>query len=126
MSSKVLKTPSDVNCPIFRTPIVLCANVLPTVSDVIKSTLYVRHDLQEKTKENSYLLPTFSPLSAATIEKIWTSASILTVSTKRIKDLLKRYYDEYLKLIRSPKQKRTDSYEKKSPNFSTNCYDKSL
>lgn len=117
MSSKVLKTRSDVNCPIFGTPIVLCANVLPTVSDVIKFILYVRHDLQEKNKGKQPSVTDVLAYVCREIEKIWSSASIPTVSTKRIKDLLKRYYDEYLKLIRYPKQKRTDSYEEKVQTF---------
>lgn len=117
MSSKVLKTRSDVNCPIFGTPTVLCANVLPTVSDVIKYILYVRHDLQDKSKGKQPPVTDVLASVCREIEKIWTSASIPTVSSKRIKDLLKRYYDEYLKLIRYPKQKRTNSYEDKVQTF---------
>lgn len=109
MNSKHFKTRSQVCCPIFGTPSELSSSVLPTVSDIIKYILYVRHDLQE---QNSGKQPSITEVHAVVcrgIEKIWASASIPIVSSKRIKDLMKRYYDEYLKLIRYPKQKRTET-----------------
>lgn len=113
----MLKTRSDVKCASVGAPIVLCANVLTTVSNVIKSILYVRHDLQENSKGKQPSVTDVSTSVCREIEKIWTFASIPIVSTKSIRDLLKRYYDEYLKLIRYPKQKRTNSYEEKVQTF---------
>ncbi|KAJ2945333.1 hypothetical protein O0L34_g9424 [Tuta absoluta] len=114
---KTITTRSEVDCPMFGSPSQLNSRKLPTISDVIKNILYVRYDLQfQNSGKQPSTIDVFAIVNRD-IENIWTSASIPMVSSKRIKDQLKKHYDDYLKLIRYPQSKRSDNYLEKVEIF---------
>lgn len=111
---RLARRPAD--CPIFGMPKRMTLSVLPTVEDLLMDYQWVRLDLRTQPKKE----PTVSEITvvlANKVKEIWTRASIATVSTDRINQLVRFHHDKYLKLIRYPVCKRNDQYQQKVSKF---------
>lgn len=109
---------SETTCAILGPYEELGDRQLPTIKDVIKYILFVKHDLKLKYNGKD---PSNSDTFAIVSEKIcdiWTKASIPIVTKERIIQLQKQHFEKYLHLKRYPKNKRSDSYENKLKCFS--------
>ncbi|CAG9826869.1 unnamed protein product [Diabrotica balteata] len=118
-------TRSKVECPIFGNPVDLNCHVLPTIEYVLRCYLFIRYEL----KFTKYFgkEPSFNEVCEVLVPKIksiWESASIPTVSKDRIMQLLRKYHNKYLNLIRYPKSKRNVQYELKITSFKEETRDK--
>src|SRR3989442_802643 len=81
-----LKTRSDACCSIFGAPLILRENILPTIGDIIKYYLFVRHERKanagSSSRESS--IAEISDAVASRCELLWTKASISTIGHKRV------------------------------------------
>lgn len=101
-----LKTRNDTCCPIFGAPTELRENVLPTVSDIMKYYLFVRH--QKKTdagaKEPSIL--EVAETVAAKCEVLWKKATIPTIGHKRVVEKIRTSNEKYQTMLKPYKKKK--------------------
>lgn len=80
--------------------------------------MWIRHEL--KSNATSKKEPTFPEISvklSTKIRDIWLRASIPTVTTTRVVQLIHFHHDKYLKLVRYPLVKRNAGYEARTTDF---------
>ena len=96
MASKV--TRKSTNCVIFEQPKVLSSFRLPNYEDVIKACQFERITLLEISRKEP-IFSTICQLVATSLIKIWNSASIPTVSLKRVEDMINNYHQKFKKFL---------------------------
>lgn len=115
---KLNVTRSKVECPIFGSPIDLNYLALLTIEEMLRCYLFIRYEI--KYNKQCGKEPSFVEVCNELVPKIaniWKTASIPTVSRDRIVQLIRKYHDKYLSLIRHPKSKRNMQYELKVNSF---------
>lgn len=115
---KLNVTRSKVECPIFGSPIDLNYLALLTIEEMLRCYLFIRYEI--KYNKQCGKEPSFVEVCNELVPKIaniWKTASIPTVSRDRIVQLIRKYHDKYLSLIRYPKSKRNMQYELKVNSF---------
>lgn len=116
-------TRSEFNCPLFGNPKELPLSKLPTYEDVLKCFFYEHYNLVLKT--NNIRLVSLSEVSnivAQQVKSVFNKASIPTVSSYRIVQIINAYHDSYRNLMKSFKRdrekekfkKRVDDFKQKS------------
>lgn len=105
-------------CQLFGPPRRINKNMLPTLEDVLMEYLWIRHDA--KTDKNTKKEPSVAEVAAILaneVSEIWMRASIPTVTTTRIVQLIRFHHDNYLKIVRYPLSKRNVEYDAKVTRF---------
>ena len=95
MASKV--TRKSTNCVIFGQPKVLSSSTLPSCED-IRACQFERNTILEISRKEP-AFSTICQLVATSVIKIWNSASIPTVSLKRVKDMINNYHQKFKKFL---------------------------
>jgi len=98
-----------VVCPVFGTPCEHSGKNLPSYSDVIKHYLFIR---QEQKLLNNNKEPSFKNVSDIVVtylENLWQCASLPSVTTKRIYDMLKSYHLKYSKIRKQILTRKSDT-----------------
>lgn len=90
-----MTTRSTVNCEIFGHPKLMNNRVLPTYCDVLLHYLFIQHDLKDKNNGKNPSVCDILNILVPKIEEIWQTASIPTVSRRRIWDKLKTFHQRY-------------------------------
>lgn len=96
---------SDTTCAILGPYKQLDDQQLPTIRDVIKCILYVKSDLKLKNNGKDPPNSDIFAIVSEEINNIWTKTSIPIVTKKRVIQLLKSYFKNYLNLKRYPQNK---------------------
>ncbi|CAH1968197.1 unnamed protein product [Acanthoscelides obtectus] len=107
------RTRSVFKCPVLGVICELKYNVLPTYDDVIKLYEWTRH--QRKLRLETAKEPVFAEIAdivTSTIENIWQTASIPTVTRTRIIQMLKAYHLKYKNLLKSVQRVSEDKLER--------------
>lgn len=108
---------SETTCALLGPYKELDDRQLPVTRDVIKFILFTKNELKlTRNGKDPSNTEVFSIVSERLIT-IWTKASLPVVTKDRVHQLLKCCFEKYLNLIRYPKTKRNDSYERK-----VNCF----
>ena len=87
---------------ILNTPKELDPLQLPTYEDIIRAWMWERNE-----RKLSVLEPSWNRIRqslSSRVLNIWVSASIPTVSTKRIEDMIQKTYDKHRALAKSYKR----------------------
>lgn len=109
-------TRRSVTCPIFGAGKDLNLRCFPTCEDVMQYYHHVRTELRSSKKE-----PPFKDIAAVVTERLeylWKLASIPTVSTARINQMLKSYRDKMANIIKSLNaKKKNESLQKNLEAF---------
>ena len=109
-------TRSSAACPIFGAGKDLNLRYLPTYEDVMQYYHYVRIELKLSKKE-----PTFKDIAAVItkrLEYLWKLASIPTVSTARITQMLKTHRGKMTNIMKSINaRKKNKSLSKQIEDF---------
>ena len=109
-------TRQDNLCPVFGKPSTLEKNCLPTLKDVMKAIHWER--INRKTTGQEPKWKDVCKSIVTQVEEIWCSASIPTVSTKRISDMLDTYYCKFKNILKPYKGRAHDpSYQEKLRKF---------
>ena len=109
-------TRQDHLCPVFGKPSTLEKNCLPTLKDVMKAIHWER--INRKTTGQEPKWKDVCKSIVTQVEKIWCSASIPTVSTKRISVMLDTYYCKFKNILKPYKGRAHDpSYQEKLRKF---------
>ena len=96
MASKI--TRKSTNCVIFGQPKVLSSPTLPSYEDVIRACQFERISLLEISRKEP-AFSTICQLVATSVIKNWKSASIPTVSLRRVKDMINNYHQMFKKFL---------------------------
>lgn len=113
------KTRRQASRPIFGLPKELSGNVLPTYSDVIKFYFWVQNiNSKNSSATTKSTVNDITKVVASRVEEIWNKASIPIVSHDRVLQILRSYYDKYLKLLKPYKKRQSQiKYQKQLNSF---------
>lgn len=117
MSSNSVTRRSEVDCFILGAPSKLKNSVLPTYLQVLRYIVHVRYTLLSAGTAKQPAISKVFAIVSKDVKKIWESASIPTVSTLRVIQLLTKEYNEYLKLKRWPEKKRNTNFDVRVQTF---------
>jgi hypothetical protein len=116
-SSPHVKTRASSDCPIFGIGHDLGDRQLPTYEDVMKLFLWERHCMKQLSNKD----PSVDDIARKIAEKllhIWRRASIPTVISKRILQVIKSYHQKYRNILKQHKgRKENKSYQEKLIKF---------
>ena len=118
-------TRQDSLCPVYGKPSQLERSCLPTFGDVMRAVNWERFNRKTTRQEPKWT--DVSKCIATHLEEIWSTASIPTVSTKRILDMLTAYYHKFKNIMKPYKGRSHDQkYQEKLTKFrdeSKNLFD---
>ncbi|XP_050505184.1 uncharacterized protein LOC126883579 [Diabrotica virgifera virgifera] len=109
-SSKIRYTRQYIECPLAGVPADFKGNVLPLKAHVLQYYLWTRYNLKSPNSGKEPTVFEISNILSDKILSVWQKASILTITRKRVLQLIKTHHDKYLKLLRYPEVKKNDSY----------------
>lgn len=119
MASRKMKTRKESRRPVFDLPKELSGTNLPTYSDVMRFYFWVKNDCMSRSSTKR--LETVTAITdrvASRVEEIWMKASIPIVTHNRVSQIIRSYYDKYLKLLKNFKERHNeDKYNEK-----INCF----
>lgn len=93
-------------CPFFGSLTELNERVLPTVSDALKYSLFVKSEMKTTVPARDPTVDEISKVVAQRIESIWVSASISHISQKSIIQKLRKCRDKYRNVLQPYRQRR--------------------
>lgn len=112
-------TRSEFECPLFGPPKDLPVSKLPTYEDVLRCCFHEHYNIALETNK-TVSFSQVANIVAPTVKALYDTASIPTVTTYRIVQLISSYHDSYRKLMKSFKRdKEKETFKKKVAEFKT-------
>ena len=116
------KTTNDTCCPIFGSPADLRENVLPTLGDITKYYLFVRHQKKTDADAREPSIVEISETVATRCELLWQKASIPTIGHKRIVEKIRTNNEKYQNMLKPFKSRKGDQkYQTKLKSYAMEC-----
>lgn len=112
--STAVKTRKMVTCAVFGMPEKMSETVLPTYENVMKYFLLVKHELKPNIYRKEPTITDISQKVAEDLERLWIKASIPVISHTRVLQMIRSYYDKYIKV---KKNKKRSDYAAKADSF---------
>lgn len=112
-------TRSEFECPLFGPPKDLPVSKLPTYEDVLRCCFHEHYNIALETNK-TVSFSQVANIVAPKVKALYDTASIPTVTTYRIVQLISSYHDSYRKLMKSFKRdKEKETFKKKVAEFKT-------
>ena len=119
MASCKMKTRKKSRRPVFDLPKELSGTNLPSYSDVMRFYFWANDDCMNRSStKHLETVTSITDKVVSCVEEIWNKASIPIVSRNRILQMIRNYYDKYLKLLKHFKERHNeDKYNEKINRF---------
>lgn len=110
MPKSVRQSDKNFICPIFGSPKDISVNVLPTFEDVLKCWLLENKNLKKQQNRKNPSACDIAELVSKKVESLWAKLLIPTVSHQRVKEVMLKYHEDYLK-VKKKFNRNKDSLE---------------